>query len=120
MDTIRRPISTIYYFCMRKMILSYYFICIRSNPKPVRIGYSRAKNVQNVLLSLMDIIRRPIRIKCYFFMSVMILSYHWVCIRSIVSYHFIFIRNIVFKNKTKPVRIRASKAKTVTKVSCLT
>ena len=71
----------------------------KNNPKPVKIGSSRSKNVPKVtFLCLMETIRRPISTKCNFFMRVMILYYHCICIRSIMS-----------KNNPKLVRIRFSR-----------
>ena len=50
MDIIKVPINTTCYIYMMVITLSYYYICSKStvsknNPKQVRIGPSRAKNV---------------------------------------------------------------------------
>ena len=55
MDIIKGPINTKSYIYMMVMTLSYYFIfststVSKNNPKPVRIGSSRAKNVPKMAL----------------------------------------------------------------------
>ena len=58
MEIIRGPINKNFYIYVMVMTLSYYNICSTStvsknNPKTVRIGFSRAENVQKMALLAM-------------------------------------------------------------------